>query len=120
VQVVKVQDEIAGNFAPSPREFDPVTGEFPRPSTNSRAFRSIRSGRDGFSGSIDLDHPNATAEVRNVERPSDYSRILLAEVAPIALEPEVRDWINAYVPGGKHETSSLPADAQDHVLWATT
>jgi len=169
VQVVKVLHELAGNFAPSLRVFDPATGEFgdrttivdpythhARPVVGlSVAYASV-VGAGGlaflvpnqwsmadrlttipdtvheFTGfvidsdpvamdypdSIKLYHPNGTAKVQNVELPSNYSHIFLPEVAPLALEPEVRDWINAYVPGGKHDTSSLPADAQDHVLWA--
>ena len=169
VQAVKILDELAGNFAPSLRVFDPVTGEFEdlttivdpythheRPVVGlSVAYASVVGAGGlaflmpnqwsmvdrlttipdtvdeftGFSidsdpvamdypGSIDLYHPNGTAKVKNVELPSHYSHIFVPEVASLALEPEVRDWIDAYVPGGKHDTSSLPADAQDHVLWA--
>jgi hypothetical protein len=56
--------------------------------------------------------------VRNVMLPSNYSHVFVPATAPLAEDPAVRDWINAYVPDGTHDTSSLPADAQDHVLWA--
>jgi hypothetical protein len=169
VQVVKILHELAGNFAPSLRVFDPVTGAFEdrttivdplthqerpvvglsasyasvvgagglafvMPNQWSMADRltTIPDTVDEFTGfaidsdpvamdypdSIKLYHPNGTAKVQNVELPSNYSHIFLVAVAPLALEPEVGDWINAYVPGGKHDTSSLPADPQDHVLWA--
>ena len=71
-----------------------------------------------FPGVNERYRRNGTAKVRNVDLPADYSHIFVPLVAPLALEPDVRDWINAYVPGGKHDTSSLPADAQGHVLWA--
>jgi hypothetical protein len=71
-----------------------------------------------YPGSTEDYHPNGAAKVRNVDLPSNYNHIFLVAVAPLALEPEVRDWIDAYAPGGKHDTSALPADAQDHVLWA--
>ena len=53
-----------------------------------------------------------------VALPATYSHIWVPLVAPLAREPEVRDWINAYVPGDQRETSSLPGDAALHVLWA--
>ena len=71
-----------------------------------------------FPGADEQYRRIGTAKVRNVELPADYNHIFVPLVAPLALEPEVRDWINAYVPGGKHDTSSLPADAHGHVLWA--
>jgi hypothetical protein len=169
MQAIKVLHELAGDFAPSLRVFDPVTGRFEERTTIvdpyshrerpvvglSVAYASVVGAGglaflmpnqwsmadrlqvipdtvDEFTGfSIDFDlvamdypgstedyRPNGRAEVRNVELPSSYNHIFLPDVAPLALEPEVRDWINAYVPGGKHDTSSLPADAHGHVLWA--
>ncbi|MDE2359358.1 MAG: hypothetical protein KGL70_08235 [Betaproteobacteria bacterium] len=169
MQVIKVLHELAGDFAPSFRVFDPVTGQFedrttivdpyshrPRPVVGlSVAYASVVGAGgiellmpnqwsmidkldtipdtvDEFTGfSIDGDliawtfpglneryRGNGTAKVRNVDLPADYSHIFVPLVAPLAREPEVRDWINAYVPGGKHDTSSLPADANGHVLWA--
>lgn len=169
VQAIKVLHELAGDFAPSFRVFDPLTGRFedrttivdpyshrPRPVVGlSVAYASVVGAGglaflmpnqwsmidrletipdtvDEFTGySIDGDliawtFPGAseryrrygTAKVRNVELPVDYNHIFVPLVAPLAREPEVRNWIDAYVPGGKHDTSSLPADAQGHVLWA--
>lgn len=56
--------------------------------------------------------------VRNIVLPSNYSHVFVPEVESLAEDPAVRDWINAYVPDGPHDTSSLSPYAQDHVLWA--
>jgi hypothetical protein len=78
----------------------------------------------GFSIGIDLIggvsryRHNGTAKVRNVALPLYYNHIFVTLVGPLAQEPEVRDWINAYVPGDQRDTSSLPGDASLHVLWA--
>ena len=58
------------------------------------------------------------AHVRNVTLPATYNHVVVPMTASLAADPAVRDWINAYVPGDKRDTSSLPADAADHVLWA--
>ncbi len=169
MQAIKVLHELAGDFAPSLRVFDPLTGQFEERTTIvdpythrerpvvglSVAYASVVGAGglaflmpnqwsmadrlttipdtvDEFTGfSIDFDlvamdypgstedyRPNGTAEVRNVELPSNYNHVFLPDVAPLALEPEVRDWIDAYVPGEKHDTSSLSAEARQHVLWA--
>ena len=78
----------------------------------------------GFAIGVDLIggdsqyHHNGTAKVRNVALPATYSHIFVPLVAPLAREPEVRDWINTYVPGDTRDTSALPGDAPQHVLWA--
>jgi hypothetical protein len=61
---------------------------------------------------------NGSAHVRNVTLPATYNHVVVPLTHTLAREPEVRDWINAYVPAGPHDTSSLPRDAADHVLWA--
>ena len=38
--------------------------------------------------------------------------------ADLAGDAQVRDWINAFVPGTEVDTSALPMEAQVHVLWA--
>jgi hypothetical protein len=78
----------------------------------------------GFAIGVDLIggdskyHHNGTAKVRNVALPATYSHVFVPLVAPLAREPEVRDWINAYVPGDRRDPSALPGDAPQHVLWA--
>jgi hypothetical protein len=61
---------------------------------------------------------NGTATVRNVDLPVTYSHVFVPAAGSLPENPEVRNWINAYVPGGKHDTSSLPIEAAQHVLWA--
>ena len=58
------------------------------------------------------------AHVRNVTLPATYNHVIVPLTASLAEDAKVRDWINAYVPGGNHDTSSLPREAADHVLWA--
>ena len=58
------------------------------------------------------------AHVRNVTLPATYSHVVVPLTRSLAEEPAVRDWINAYVPGDNRDTSSLPGDAAEHVLWA--
>ena len=78
----------------------------------------------GFAIGVDLIggdskyHHNGAAKVRNVALPATYSHVLVPLVAPLAREPEVRDWINEYVPGDWRDPSALPGDAPQHVLWA--
>jgi len=78
----------------------------------------------GFAIGVDLIggdskyHHNGAAKVRNVALPATYSHVLVPLVAPLAREPEVRDWINEYVPGDRRDPSALPGDAPQHVLWA--
>jgi hypothetical protein len=61
---------------------------------------------------------NGTAKVRNVDLPVTYSHVFVPAAGGLPENPDVRHWINAYVPGGKHDTSSLPSEAAQHVLWA--
>jgi hypothetical protein len=78
----------------------------------------------GFAIPIDLlggdshYHHNGTAAVRNVDLPATYSHIFVPAVGSLPENHDVRAWINAYVPGGKHDTSSLPLEGAQHVLWA--
>jgi len=59
-----------------------------------------------------------TAKVRNVDLPATYSHVFVPAAGALPENPDVRAWINAYVPGGKHDTSALPVEAAQHVLWA--
>ena len=61
---------------------------------------------------------NGKARVRNVMLPATYNHVIAPVSHALAEDPVVRDWINAYVPDARHDTSSLPANAADHVLWA--
>jgi len=56
--------------------------------------------------------------VRNVILPANYSHITAASTRELARIAEVRDWINAFVPGKGADPSGLPGDAPLHVLWA--
>jgi len=61
--------------------------------------------------------PNGAAKVRNVELPAGYSHVMVAAAGPLAEDPAMREWINAYVPGN---VNGFPADAKstDNALWA--
>lgn len=61
--------------------------------------------------------PSGAARVRNVELPATYSHVFVAATAPLARDPAMRAWLNAYVPGSN---VALPEDAQstDNSLWA--
>jgi len=78
----------------------------------------------GFSIGVDLIggdsqyHHNGTAKVRNIDLPVTYSHVFVPLVAALPEEPQVRAWINDYMPGRRHDTSSLPVEAAQHVLWA--
>jgi hypothetical protein len=95
-------------------------------------LRTIPDTVDEFTGfSLDLDpialdfpdsgenyRSSGRAKVRNVELPVEYDHIFVPQVADLARDPAVSAWINAWVPGGKHDMSGLSEDAQRHVLWA--
>ena len=61
--------------------------------------------------------PNGAAKVRNVELPAGYSHVTVAATGPLAEDPAMREWINAYVPGS---VNGFPAEAKstDNALWA--
>jgi hypothetical protein len=68
-----------------------------------------------------LDRPyenGGKAHVRNVMLPATYNHVVVPLTAVLADDPAVRDWINSYVPDQPADTSSLPASAAGHVLWA--
>ncbi len=61
---------------------------------------------------------NGSANVRNVMLPATYNHVTVPATAELAQDAQVRDWINAFVPGSDPDASMLPADAQLHVMWA--
>jgi hypothetical protein len=61
---------------------------------------------------------NGSANVRNVVLPANYNHVTLPATRELAQDPQVRDWINAFVPGSDKDPSLLPADAQSQVMWA--
>jgi hypothetical protein len=61
---------------------------------------------------------NGTAKVRNVDLPATYSHVFVPAAGSLPENPEVRAWINDYAPRGRHDTSMLPVEAAQHVLWA--
>ena len=71
-----------------------------------------------FPGAIKRYEHNGTAKVRNVTLPATYSHVFVPLVGSLPQEPEVRAWINDYVPGEARDASMLPGDAPQHVLWA--
>jgi len=101
---------------------------------NLDTLRRIPDNVDEFTGyfiSVDLfalsfpgnplDRPyqNAgKANVRNVILPSTYNHVMVPATRDLAGDAQVRDWINAFVPGTEVDTSALPMEAQVHVLWA--
>jgi len=97
-------------------------------------LRKIPDNVDEFTGyfiSVDLfalsfpgnplDQPyqnTGKANVRNVMLPATYNHVMVPATRDLAKDAQVRDWINAFVPGMEADTSALPAEAQLHVLWA--
>ena len=71
-----------------------------------------------FPGAVKRYEHNGTAKVRNVTLPATYSHVFVPLVGSLPQEPEVRAWINEYVPGETRDASALPGDASQHVLWA--
>jgi hypothetical protein len=65
-----------------------------------------------------------TATVRNVMLPPTYNHISAPDAEDLAKDAQVRAWIDAYVPkpgadtDADADTSSLPAAAQQHALYA--
>jgi len=60
---------------------------------------------------------NGKARVRNVDLPTDYSHVFVVATSHLARDPAMREWINAYTPGGKNEPPRS-ATATDNSLWA--
>lgn len=58
------------------------------------------------------------AHVRNVELPATYNHVIAPLTSALAVDPKVRAWINDYVPGHHGDLSTLPPDAEGHVLYA--
>ena len=96
-------------------------------------LRSIPDSVDEFTGFLigldmiawtvpgsdeDRFRENGTARVRNVELPAIYNHITVPVTRDLPHDPQVREWIEAYVPGTNADPSSLPIEAQLHVLWA--
>jgi hypothetical protein len=47
----------------------------------------------------DLYHHNGSAEVRNVVLPGNYNHVFVPLTQTLTSDPQIRDWLNAYVPG---------------------
>jgi len=93
-------------------------------------LRSIPDSVEDFTGyaiGVDLvawDVPgsakyrsNGSARVRNVELPADYSHVFVTAASPLARDPAMREWINAYVPGTTTEPPAVPG-SHENALWA--
>ncbi|MGH8800866.1 MAG: hypothetical protein ACREX6_01035 [Casimicrobiaceae bacterium] len=71
-----------------------------------------------FPGDSEQYRATGTARVRNVVLPDTYSHMFVPLTASLPQDPAVRAWINAWTPDGHEDPSTLPAQAQRHVLWA--
>jgi hypothetical protein len=58
------------------------------------------------------------ANVRNVMLPADYNHVTVPVTAGLLQYPQVKDWVNAFVPGKGMDASQLPGEAPSHVMWA--
>jgi pimeloyl-ACP methyl ester carboxylesterase len=58
------------------------------------------------------------ASVRNVTLPATYNHVTVPVTQDLPNDPQVREWLNAYVPDANADASALPFEAQQHVLWA--
>lgn len=71
-----------------------------------------------FPGDSEHYRATGTAHVRDVVLPDTYDHIFVPLTASLPRDPIVRAWINAWTPTGHEDPSTLPPDAQRHVLWA--
>jgi hypothetical protein len=68
---------------------------------------------------LDRQYENSgKANVRNVYLPADYNHVTVPATWELAQHAEVRDWVNAFVPGKDMDPSALPGEAPAHVMWA--
>ena len=70
-----------------------------------------------FSGSASDFRASGTAKVRNVRLPADYSHVTVAATEHLARESAMRDWLNAYQPGGMNG-EPVAQGSTANVLWA--
>jgi pimeloyl-ACP methyl ester carboxylesterase len=101
---------------------------------NLETLRKIPNNVDEFTGyfiSVDLialsfpGNPldrryesTGKGEVRNVYLPAEYSHVTVPRTAELVQHQEVKDWVNAFMPGRDAGATSLPGTAPEHVLWA--
>ncbi len=70
----------------------------------------------GMSASSEFHH-NGTAQVRNVELPGWYNHVVFPATQDLADDPQVRTWIEAYLPD--HYRTPVPLEESGRsVLWA--
>ncbi len=82
-------------------DYDPIAWTFPGTDSANR-FR-----------------PNFTADVRNVTLPRTYSHVFVPETEALARDTKMRDWLNAYVPGGANgQPPGADEGRSDNALWA--
>lgn len=58
-----------------------------------------------------------TAAVRNVALPATYSHVFVPDTKALAEDPEVRDWLNVFVPGAANAPPP-GSDRANNALWA--
>jgi hypothetical protein len=56
-------------------------------------------------------------QVRNVVLPATYNHVTVPDSSDLADDAQVREWVNAFVPGTAMDASGLPENAQRHVFW---
>jgi hypothetical protein len=62
---------------------------------------------------------NGTAQVRNVSLPASYSHVFVPYTQSLVRDAGMRDWINAYVPGGHNGDPPGHDEGRDtNVFWA--
>lgn len=61
---------------------------------------------------------NGKAAVRNVRLPAAYNHVMVPVTHALAENPEVRRWLDAYVPGREGAAGDPPEVAGGNVLWA--
>jgi hypothetical protein len=97
----------------------------------AKRLRAIPDSVEAFTGyviGVDLiawDLPGAgttyraigTAEVRNVELPTEYSHVFVVAASALASDPAMREWLNAYVPGRTVEPAASVQSSAGK-LWA--
>jgi hypothetical protein len=61
---------------------------------------------------------NGIAAVRNVRLPADYNHVTVPVTAHLAEDPQIRDWINVYLPSERPVLDRDFNAPSDNILWA--
>jgi hypothetical protein len=63
-------------------------------------------------------HASGKAVVRNTWLPENYYHVWVPDIGPLAQNPAIRDWLNAYVPGNPSAVAPLPPGPAENAVFA--